>query len=86
MMIEILIAVVESAADGFNGIIGDILLIIYVGIMFWSIGSLLSYHSFLIWTNQTTHENLRKTFASHGKNPFNKNVWYNWKVFWNMID
>ena len=48
MMIEILIAVVESAADDFNGIIGDILLIIYVGIMFWSIGSLLSYHSFLI--------------------------------------
>ena len=48
MMIEILVALVESADDGFHGIIGDILLIIYVGIMFWSVGSLLGYHSFLV--------------------------------------
>lgn len=63
--------------------VGEILLIVYVFIMFWSLGGLFFYQVYMISKNVTTHENMRKLFASTG-NPFNVGISRNCSQFWGM--
>jgi hypothetical protein len=51
MILELLAGMIEAGTDDFSAIIGEIVLMIYCGVMFWSVGSLLTYQMFLVSTN-----------------------------------
>lgn len=63
--------------------VGEILLILYVFIMFWSLGGLFLYQVYLVSKNTTTHEQMRKLFGATG-NPFNVGISRNCTYFWRM--
>lgn len=63
---------------------GQVVLIIYAGVFAWFVGDLLKWQWFLVNTNQTTNEYVRKLFAT--KNPFERSKWENIKAFCKMKD
>jgi palmitoyltransferase ZDHHC9/14/18 len=63
--------------------VGEILLMVYCFVMFWSLGGLFLYQAWLVCKNLTTHEKMRKLFASTG-NPFNRGIFRNCIQFWSM--
>lgn len=63
---------------------GQVVLIIYGGVFAWFVGDLLRWQWFLVNTNQTTNEYIRKLFDT--KNPFARSKWGNIKAFCMMKD
>ncbi|CAG9325905.1 unnamed protein product [Blepharisma stoltei] len=58
--------------------------LIAIGVLcLWHIGGLLIYHTFLIFTNQTTYEHKKTVFPSG--NPFYKSFFKNCTLFWKMV-
>ncbi|KAF8102090.1 hypothetical protein N665_0201s0377 [Sinapis alba] len=53
-------------------VLSDIL-IVYSFITVWFVGGLTIFHSYLIWTNQTTYENFRYRYDKK-ENPYNRGV------------
>ncbi|XP_042001507.1 probable protein S-acyltransferase 7 [Salvia splendens] len=53
-------------------------LIIYTFIAVWFVGGLMTFHLYLICTNQTTYENFRYRY-DHRANPYNKGLLLNFK-------
>ena len=60
---------------------GEAILIIISVVLGWSLGSLLCYQSYLVASNQTTHESRRKLFKT---NPFYSSLFRNCVSFWKM--
>eukprot|EP00210_Caulerpa_lentillifera_P001459 g1400.t1 len=51
-------------------------LVIYTFAAVWFIGGLSVFHTYLVLTNQTTYEHVRRRFGQHG-NPYNKGILVN---------
>ncbi|KAH6781837.1 DHHC-type zinc finger family protein [Perilla frutescens var. hirtella] len=56
----------------------SMVLIIYTFIAVWFVGGLMTFHLYLISTNQTTYENFRYRYDRRG-NPYNKGLLLNFK-------
>eukprot|EP00210_Caulerpa_lentillifera_P007126 g6818.t1 len=53
-----------------------IALVIYTFAAVWFLGGLSLFHTYLVLTNQTTYEHIRRRFGQHG-NPYNKGILMN---------
>lgn len=53
-----------------------IVLVIYTFGAIWFVGGLSAFHTYLVLTNQTTYEHIRRRFGQHG-NPYNKGILMN---------
>lgn len=77
MSSELLITLAENNNIG---IIGEVILLVILLSLFFSIGILMSLHAYLISINLTTHEQMRNLIK--GKNPFDKGCMKNWAIFY----
>lgn len=58
---------------------------VYSFLFFLFTGALLVYHTYLIFTNQTTNEELKKMWHVRSNNPFKRSKTVNFCVFWVFI-
>ncbi|CAG9330998.1 unnamed protein product [Blepharisma stoltei] len=77
---ELCVAIITDDPPGRYA--GEIILIVYGAIMFWSVGGLLLYQLYLIFLNKTTHEHRRRIFGND--NPFKYGCCKNLLLFCSM--
>ena len=57
----------------------ETVLIVYTSVLLWGVGVLLTYQCYLLSTNKTTNEHIRRLYL---KNPYNRGLFLNCASFW----
>ena len=89
-LLYLFVVIVISAVSIFKGktdglgiavliMFGLLLVPLLPGIVFTS--GLWGFHTYIVWTNQSTNEYLKEQWKVYGMNPFRKNPWLNcWQI------